>query len=52
MKTDLITKEAFIEYAQPLIIGHLLRELPKKLERKAMVRKAYHIINDHIKELL
>ena len=52
MKRDIVTKEEFIEYAQPLMIGHLLRELPKKTDRKSMVRRSYHIIIDHMKELL
>jgi len=52
MTKDIITKEEFIEYAQPLIVGHLRRELPKRASRNAMVRLAYHIVNDHMKELL
>ena len=52
IKKDIVTKEEFVKYANPLMIGHLLRELPKKTGRKDMVRKAYHIINNHMKELL
>ena len=51
-RKDIITKEEFVGYADKLMIGHLLRELPRKAERAVMVRKAYHVINDHIKELL
>jgi len=48
---DIVTKEEFVDYADKLMVGHLLRELPRKAERAVMVRKAYHIIIDHMKEL-
>lgn len=52
MGKDIITKEEFMEYSNHLMVGHLLKELPKKANRKTMVRKAYHIINGHMEELL